>query len=147
MAPQCASATQTFDLASLIPQINPDPNVTVTFHNTLQNAADGINPVPYNFRSGLNYTTLYIRVVSNLTGCVSPDHPSITLLVYLKPKLLITAITKKNCQGNTHFNLTQNSVNLTDAQSPITVNLEYYSTTGTLLTPSQILNYDANAFS
>ena len=146
LSPQCASATQTFDLASLIPQINPDPNVTVTFHNTLQNAADGINPVPYNFRSGLNYTTLYIRVVSNLTGCVSPDHPSITLLVYLKPKLLITAITKKNCQGNTHFNLTQNSVNLTDAQSPITVNLEYYSTTGTLLTPSQILNYDANAF-
>ncbi|MBF8456058.1 gliding motility-associated C-terminal domain-containing protein [Kaistella sp. G5-32] len=146
LAPQCASATQTFDLASLIPQINPDPNVTVTFHNSLSDAENGINPVTYNFRSGLNYTTLYIRVVNNLTSCVSPDHPAITILVYLKPKLLLNSITKKNCQGNTTFNLTQTASNLTDAQSPVTVNLEYYSTTGTLLTPGQILNYDANVF-
>ena len=146
LAPQCASSTQTFDLASLFPQINADPNVTITFHKTLIEAESGLNPVPNNFRSGLNYTTLYIRVVDNITGCVSPDHPTITLLVYLKPTLLVNSLQKSNCQGNTIFNLTQNASDLTNAQSPVTVQLAYYSTNGTLLTAAQVLNYDASIF-
>lgn len=145
LPPKCASA-QTFDLASLIPEINPDPNVTVTFHNTLQDATTGSGAVSYNFRSGLGLTTLYIRAVSNITGCVSPDHPSITLLVYNKPNVLVNPISQSNCAGNTVFNLTQNADQLTDAAPPVTVTLEYYSTNGALLTPSQITNYDASIY-
>ncbi len=146
LPPQCASATQTFDLASLIPEINADPNVTVTFHNSMAEAQSGANAVSYNFRSGMGYSTLFIRVVNNITGCVSPDHPSISILVYLKPKLLVTTLNKSNCTGDSIFNLTQNTSSLTNAQLPVTVNLEYYSTNGTLLNASQIANYDSAIF-
>ncbi|QOW09080.1 gliding motility-associated C-terminal domain-containing protein [Kaistella flava (ex Peng et al. 2021)] len=146
LSPQCASTTQTFDLASLISEINPDPNVTVTFHNTFQNAIDGIGAVAYNFRSGLGDTTLYIRVADNLTGCVSPDHPDITLLVYKKPTKLVNALNGAYCQGTSNINITQNAILLVNAPSPITVSLEYYSTNGTLLTGTQITNYDIAVF-
>lgn len=146
LPPQCASATQTFDLASLIPEINPDPNVTITFHNSLQEAIDGSGAVAYNFRSGMGYTTLYIRVLDDLSGCVSLDHPDITLLVYDTPNLLVNNISKANCAGNSIFDLTQNPSSLTNAQPPVTVALEYYSTNGSLLTPAQITNYDAAVF-
>lgn len=142
LAPQCASATQTFNLASLIPQINPSPNVTVTFHQSLTDAQSGANPVNLNFRSGLGNTTLYIRVVDTTLNCAATDFPEITLLVYLKPKLLKNNIAQKNCAGNSVFNLTQNPSTLTDAVSPVTVTLEYYSTNNTLLTATQITNYD-----
>lgn len=146
LPPQCASATETFDLASLIPQINSSPNVTVTFHQNFQDSQTGANPVANNFRSGLGYTTLYIRVVDTVLNCVSNDHPEITLLVYLKPKLLQNSLSKKNCAGNVIFNLTQTAATLTDAQAPVTVNLEYYAPNGTLLTPNQITNYNEATF-
>ena len=139
---QCASATQYFDLTKLFPEINPSPNVTITFHTSLLDAQSGANPVSYQFRSGMGYTTLFIRVVDNNTGCASPDHPQIELLVYRKPNLLVSSIPLANCQGNSIFNLTQNPNSITDAQSPIVVKLEYYSPTGTLLTGTQITNYN-----
>src|SRR5690606_11661247 len=74
------------------------------------------------------------------------DFPQITLLVYLKPKLLKNTIDLKNCAGNTSFNLTQNASNLTDATSPVTVTLEYYSTNNTLLTGTQITSYNEAVF-
>ena len=146
LPPQCASSTQTFNLYSLIPEINPDPNVTVSFHTTLENAKDGISPVNYDFRSGSGYTTLYIRVVDNVTGCVSPDHPDITLLVYKKPSLIVNTLNQSYCQGTTTINITQNPTSLVNATPPITVALEYYSTNGTLLTGNQITNYDIGSF-
>jgi len=146
LAPQCASATQTFDLASLIPQINPSPNVTVTFHESLLDAQTGANPVNLNYRSGLGNTTLYIRVVDTFLNCAATDFPEINLLVYLKPKLLKNKIDLKNCAGNTFFDLTQNPSSLTDATSPVTVTLEYYSTNNTLLSGTQITNYNEAVF-
>lgn len=146
LPPQCGSDVQTFDLASLISEINPDPNVTVTFHKSIGDAKSGTSPVSYSFRSGMDYTTLFIRVVDRITGCVSPDHPDFTLLVYKKPRLLVTSISKINCEGNPIFNLTQNATALTNAESPITVDLEYYSSNHTKLTEAQIINYDASIF-
>lgn len=145
LPPQCANATETFDLASLIPEINNDPNVTVTFHNSLPEANSGANAVAYNFRGGIGSTTLYIRVVNNVTGCVSPNHPSINLVVYYKPSVLVsTPIVKSNCLGNSIFNLTQNPATLTNATPPVTVTLEYYSANGTQLFGSQITNFIAS---
>lgn len=141
---QCASATQTFDLESLIPGINPDPNVKVTFHRTLADAENGVGAVDYQFRSGMGSTTLFVRVVDKSTGCVSPDHAQFTVLVYKEPNLLKNSITKTNCAGNTIFDLTQNASDLTDASSPVDVKLQYYSSNGTLLSGSQITNYDSN---
>ncbi len=142
LPPQCASATQYFDLAPLIPEINNDPSVTVTFHRNLNDAQTGTNPVSLYFRGGLGITVLYIRVINNSTGCVSPNHPTISLEVYRKPNLLISNLSLKNCEGNTIFNLSQNISALTDASASIGAYLEYYSSTGTLLTPAEVASYN-----
>lgn len=146
LPPQCANPTETFDLASLIPEINPDPNVTVTFHRSLAEAQSGSNPVSLNFRGGLGSTTLYIRVVNNVTGCVSQEHPDITFMVYVKPRLIKNNVSLTNCQGNSLFNLTQNVSDLVNPDPDVTVTLEYYSSIGTQLTAAQISAYDEAVF-
>lgn len=142
---QCASATQYFALSNLFSEINPDPNVTITFHLSLNEAENGANPVPYNFRSGMGETILYIRVVDTISGCISPDHPTVKLLVYHKPTLLKNSISMANCQGNSIFDLTQSAASLVNADPRIQVKLEYYSQAGTLLTGNQITNYNETA--
>ena len=145
---QCASDTQTYNLPSLFnSQVNPSSNVTITYYNSLADAQSGNNAIqnPSAFRSGMGYTTLYIRVVDNTTGCVAQTFPSVTLLVYLKPRLEVqNPIVKTNCAGNTIFDLTQNISALTNAQAPTIVQAEYYSENNVLLTPAEISNYDAS---
>lgn len=136
---QCSSSFSPFNLNSLKLEINPG-NVTITYHNTLNGAIDD-NDLFLN-DSSEGSKTVYIRVVDNVTLCVSVDHPSITLLVYAKPTLLLTSIPKSNCQGNSKFNLTQNIADLVTAAAPITVTLEYHAANGDLLTGSQITAYD-----
>lgn len=144
LPPQCASATEYFDLEKLILEINPDRDVTVTFHTSLSDAQTGNNPVSLQFRSGIGYTTLYIRVVNSL-GCVASNNPSITLLVYYKPEIIsINPIVKTNCENNSVFNLTQNISDLTDAQSPVEVTLVYQDQNGNVLSDDEVVHYDAS---
>lgn len=143
---QCGSATQTFDLNSLIPEINPSADVEVTFHGSLDDAKSGAAPVDKNYRSGMGENVLYIRVRDIITGCVATTFPTITLLVYPKPKIIsANPIIKTNCEGNTQFNLTQNISDITDATAPVQARLEYYSPANVLLSAAQIYNYDAAA--
>lgn len=146
LPPQCANGTETFDLASLIPEINADPNVTVSFHRSLQDAQSGNSPVSLNFRGGIGTTTLYIRVVNNVTGCVSQNNPDISFLVYDKPTLLKSNVSLTNCQGNTVFDLTQNISDLVNADPAVTVTLQYYSPSGALLTAAQVAAYDESFY-
>lgn len=140
LPPQCSSSFTPFNLASLIPEINSG-NVTVTFHNSPTGAQNGIDVFLNDNIEGTK--TVYIRVKDNVTGCFSQSYPTITLVVYKKPNVIITTpIVKTNCAGNPVFDLTQNASTLTNAQSPITVILEYYAPNGTLLTGNQITNYD-----
>lgn len=147
---QCASSSQVFDLPNLFnAQVNPSPNVTITYHTTLAGAQSGDNSIrnPEIFRSGSGDTPIYIRVVDKNTGCVAPNFPMITLTVYKKPTLLVSnPIVKTNCAGNTVFDLTQNISTLTNAQPPVIVKAEYFSETNQLLTAAQITNYDAAIF-
>lgn len=146
LPPQCANGTETFDLASLIPEINADPNVTVSFHRSLPDAQSGNNPVSLNFRGGIGTTTLYIRVVNNVTGCVAQNNPDISFLVYSKPTLLKSNVSLTNCQGNTVFDLTQNVSDLVNADPAVTVTLQYYSPSGALLTAAQVAAYDESVY-
>ncbi len=144
---QCASSTQTYDLPTLFNnEVNPSASVTITYHNSLSDAQNGTGAIsnPAAFRSGMGYTTLFIRVVDNITGCVATNFPSVTLYVHPRPNILVSnPITITHCPGNTVFDLTQNVSSLTDAAAPVTVTAEYYSQNGTLLTPAQIAAYDA----
>lgn len=146
LPPQCVNGTETFDLASLIPEINADPNVTVSFHRSLLDAQSGNSPVSLNFRGGIGTTTLYIRVVNNLTGCVAQNIPDISFLVYTKPTLLKSNVSLTNCQGNTVFDLTQNIADLVNADPAVTVTLQYYSPSGALLTAAQVAAYDESVY-
>lgn len=146
LPPQCANGTETFDLASLIPEINTDPNVTVSFHRSLQDAQSGNSPVTLNFRGGIGTTTLHIRVVNNVTGCVAQNNPDISFLVYYKPTLLKSNVSLTNCQGNTVFDLTQNVSDLVNADPAVTVTLQYYSPSGALLTAAQVAAYDESVY-
>ncbi|MDQ0476522.1 gliding motility-associated-like protein [Chryseobacterium sp. MDT2-18] len=143
LAPQCSSSFSPFNLNSLKPEINSG-NVTVTYHNTL-NGAIYDNDLFLN-DNAVGSKTVYVRVVDNVTGCVSPDHPSASLLVYAKPTLLLTSIPKSNCQGNTIFNLKQNVSDLVTVAAPITVTLEYHAPNGDLLVGSQITAYDESVY-
>jgi len=144
---QCASATQTFDLASLIPEINPSPQVRVSFHESLADAQSGSREVALHYRSGIDEHTLYIRVIDQVTGCASQDHPTILLRVYRKPNIKVPQpIVKTNCEGSTIFDLTQNIDALTDAAAPIVVVANYYAENGTKLSPFEIQNYDTSVF-
>ena len=140
LPPQCSSSFTPFNLASLIPEINSG-NVTVTFHNSPTGAQNGTDVFLNDNSEGTK--TVYIRVKDNVTGCFSQSYPTITLVVYKKPDVIIaTPIVKTNCAGYHVFDLTQNVSTLTNAQSPITVILEYYAQNGTLLTGNQITNYN-----
>lgn len=144
LPPQCSSSFIPFNLTSLIPEINSSSNITVTFHNSPTGAQNGSDIFVNDNSEGSKI--VYIRVVDNITGCVSPDHPEITLLVYKKPTLILNNLTGAYCQGTSNINITQNATLLVNAPSSITVSLEYYSTNGTLLTESQITNYDIAVF-
>lgn len=143
LPPQCGNDTETFNLASLIPEINNSPDVNVTFHESLANAQDGTNPVALNYRSGMGTNVLYARVTS-VTGCVTQNFPTVTLLVYPKPKRLKDKITLTNCADDPVFNLTQNISELTDAQAPVTPVLEYYDGNGQQIFGSDITAYNAS---
>lgn len=143
LPPQCSSSFSPFNLVSLVPEINPG-NVTISFHNSISGAQSGTDLFLND--SSVGSKIVYIRVVDNVTGCVSPDHPEITLLVYRKPTLIAITLSGLYCEGNTNINITQNAIFLAYAPAPITVSLEYYSTNGILLSGTQITNYDTNLF-
>lgn len=61
-----------FDLNAVKGQINNDlANNTVTFHKSLADATDGINPLPNPYGNTQNPQTIYARVTSNIGGCYS----------------------------------------------------------------------------
>ncbi|MEZ4838501.1 PKD-like domain-containing protein [Flavobacterium sp.] len=62
----------TFDLGALIPDLlNGASNITVSFHETEQEALDGNNDLPLSYLSILPWQQfIYIRAEHNTTGCV-----------------------------------------------------------------------------
>ena len=147
LPPQCASATEYFDLNVLVPEINPSSDVDVTFHRTLAEAQSGNNPVDKHFRSGIGVVDLYIRVKNRITGCVSSQHPMIQLRVYLKPQILVqNPIIQYQCEGNSIYNLEQKVADLVSADADVNIVVEYFSENNVLLTGTQITQYDANVY-
>lgn len=140
---QCPSRTETFDLASLIPEINPSPNVSVSFHESKDDAISGANPVPLNYRTKhIGVTTLYIRVVDNQTGCAAQNIPEITLEVARSPRILVdNPLVIKQCEGNYIYNLSLDVDTLTSDPNKVE-SVTFYDEYGTLLTQSEIEQYD-----
>lgn len=70
-----------FDLASLIPSINNQNNVAVTFHETLDNVSTGADPIELDYINIANPQTLYYRVENTLTGCFNIDEFDLSVAI------------------------------------------------------------------
>jgi len=91
------SADGVFDIDALIPAITGGAvDVTTTFHTSQADASLGIGSVssPFNTGSGVLNTTIFARVVSDISGCF--DTTIIDLEVVVAPDTSIT--TFENCE-------------------------------------------------
>lgn len=144
LEPQCFGTGTTFDLASLISEINPAAGVTVTFHTSLSDAQAGTHPVNYSYAPSVpGVTTLYIRVLDDATECTAHHFPNFTVETYPKPTLTSSSITVSNCAENAVFDLTQNISSLYNSAVAISAAAEYYAPDGTLLSAAEITAYNA----
>ncbi|NQY04645.1 MAG: T9SS type B sorting domain-containing protein, partial [Flavobacteriaceae bacterium] len=106
-----------FDLDAQIPNITTDPNVTVTFHLTQDEANAGGSPIvsPFNNSSQTNPQTIYIRLLDNLTGCINTQL-TITLHVIDGPaipeELDDLVICDDDQDGFAIFDLTSSEANI-----------------------------------
>ena len=93
-----------FDLNTVRPQINSDlTNNTITFHTTLADATDGINPLPNIYGNTSNPQTIYAKVKNNTTGCSTIT--TFQLKVYPVPDATISASATTVCI-NTNVTIT-----------------------------------------
>ncbi|MEC5156232.1 gliding motility-associated C-terminal domain-containing protein [Chryseobacterium sp. MP_3.2] len=153
---RCAGADNNanrFDFNYLKSILDPANQYDVKFFNKSDNSeiivssgpGPNLNVAGYFWTSIIGDYLVYAKLISKINPTCFSNSNDIVLRVYRKPNIIAqNPVTLKNCQGNSIFNLTKDVAALTDAQPPVNVVLEYYSSNGTLLTPSQITNYDSN---
>ncbi|TAF72379.1 MAG: hypothetical protein EAZ58_02245, partial [Flavobacterium sp.] len=122
-----------FDLASIINQVNGgDPNIVVTFHETLTNSQTGANPLvsPYcNIDPGLQ--TIYVRAYFNGSpSCYS--NTTFNLIINLLPLANPTITDYELCDYNNpgdgfeEFTLDTKDAEIANSQTNVTIS--YYLT-------------------
>lgn len=70
-----------FDLTSIDPEISTDPNVTITYHTSQEDADSGTAALASPYSS--SGETIYVRVEDNITGCY--ETTSFNLVVNIVP--------------------------------------------------------------
>ncbi len=90
--------TGIFDLNTVRSSINSDLVAnTITFHNTIENAIDGIGALPAILANSTNPQQIFARVRDNVTGCFSVT--DFNLVVYPVPDADIAVSSTEICQG------------------------------------------------
>ncbi|MFC4739794.1 hypothetical protein ACFO3U_07270, partial [Flavobacterium ponti] len=146
-----------FNLQDALNDISGGPTptgVTVTFHETPQDAQLGTNPitdVPYN-NIVPNQQTIYVSVSYALTGCA--NYTELQLIVNPTPEIVSPAEPLQECDdavadGFTQFDLTQVEAEVLNGIDPTTVTITYHETqaaadAGTPII-SNVLNYTNSA--
>ncbi|MBN9286287.1 MAG: hypothetical protein J0I85_17915, partial [Flavobacterium sp.] len=125
---------ETFNLSTVIPQITGgDPNLTVTFHETPQDAQLGNYPITMPLYTNINPNTqiLYIRVVNTgVNACAS--FTTLTLVVNPRPIIAPVVTDYVLCETSTPgdgfevFNLNTKDTEVINGQPGVTVT--YYTT-------------------
>lgn len=64
-----SSGIMDFDLTVTEAEITTQNNTTLTYHETLADASDNLDPISNNYTSSLAIKTIYARVENDLTGC------------------------------------------------------------------------------
>ncbi|MFN3755264.1 MAG: hypothetical protein ACK4R1_14510, partial [Flavobacterium sp.] len=88
-----------YNLNTVRPLINPDTtNNIISFHTTLANAIDNVNPLPDIYANTSNPQTIYVRVTDVVAGCYSTT--SFNLVVNLVPTANISTSSTSICEGD-----------------------------------------------
>ncbi|MCF6130495.1 hypothetical protein L1S35_12485, partial [Flavobacterium sp. AS60] len=88
-----------FDLNAVRALINPDLiGNTITFHNSITDANDGINALPNIYSNISNPETIYVRVTDNIAGCYAVT--DFDLVVNLVPNASVSVSATSICVGS-----------------------------------------------
>jgi gliding motility-associated-like protein len=78
-----------FDLEALVAgMINGEPGLVLTFHETPEDAEQGINaiPNPQNYQNIINPQPIWVHVANTITGCSNNEPVMLTLIVEPAPQ-------------------------------------------------------------
>ncbi|UPT71263.1 MAG: T9SS type B sorting domain-containing protein [Flavobacterium sp. JAD_PAG50586_2] len=88
-----------FDLSAVSSLINADTTGnTITYHNSLADANDGINALPNIYSNISNPETIFVRVTDNTAGCFAVTE--FDLVVNLVPNASVAVSSTSICIGN-----------------------------------------------
>lgn len=96
----------TFTLSQANPQINGNPNNTIVYYGSLQDAQNQVNPLPNSFTNTVPFQQTVYAVVTNPSGCFS--QAELTLIVFPTIQLTLT-VTNETCLGDADGTLTISS--------------------------------------
>ena len=106
-----------------------------------------LNAAGYFWTAGIGDYVIYAKLMSKSNPSCFANSDDIILRVHRRPQVTTNnPIVLKNCPGNSIYNLIQNVPALVNAAADVAITPEYYSQSGTLLTSSQVTNYDAAVF-
>jgi gliding motility-associated-like protein len=78
-----------FDLEALVTgMVNGEPGLVLTFHETLEDAQQGVNaiPNPQNYVNDINPQPIWVHVTNTITGCSNNEPVMLTLIVEPAPQ-------------------------------------------------------------
>ncbi|MBC8756101.1 PKD domain-containing protein, partial [Kordia sp. YSTF-M3] len=107
--------------------------VTVTYHETPEDADNDVNPLADTYTNINAYNqTIYVRVENVLTGCFNVV--ALELIVFDSPEIAaLDAVSLAECDditadGIAQFDLTQSEVEILNGEDPTTHTVRYYNT-------------------
>ncbi|WP_046759433.1 hypothetical protein, partial [Kordia jejudonensis] len=106
--------------------------VTVTYHETPEDADNDVNPLPDNYTNiNADMQTIYVRVENVLTGCFNVV--PLDLIVNDAPEIAaLDAATLEECDTDTdgiaQFDLTLSEADILNGEDPLTHPVRYYNT-------------------
>ena len=114
--------------------INGEAGVTATYHETQEDAEDGMNaiadPTMYtNIPTDYTAQTIYVRVTNDITGC----YTIVTFNITVNPLPAVVAVTdyiicELNNDGAAAFNLTLKDAEVLNGQDPAIYTVTYHAT-------------------
>ena len=111
--------------------IDNDPDVTVTYHETLENAQDNLFPLSNTFTNILkDQQTVFVRAVNNRTSC--PKIASLVLEALAAPQINYEVEDIPNCDedadGYTYFDLTLREQEVLRNTAQQNVQVQFFTT-------------------
>ena len=123
-----AKGSAKFDLLSTQSQITSQNNTSISYHDSFADAVDNLNPITQDFTANQPSTTVYARVVNDLTGCY--EIVDLDLIVLPGPDIL-GQYTLETCDldltGKEDFDLTAANSPLLNDLSSSNHEVNYYA--------------------